>query len=239
LSSTQLIEDIMTGAVSSASTPTISTITTTGGNSDAAALQSELASKQVELAQAKTDDDKARINAEIAQLKAQIAALQTTGQDAAQASKQDAKADVKAKPSGVTPADKAAPESRVSSSAMDVLMRFGPQGGMMPPGVRNGAGGPPNIAQIYSDMDSDSDGKVTKDEFVAGSKDRLGEDKAGKLFDRIDSRNAGSITEEQFAEGVMHGEGHRHMGPHQGNFGSFGQGEQALADTDAASAVTV
>jgi hypothetical protein len=230
MSSNQTIEGIMTAAVSSTSTLSTTTISSAASsNSEAASLKAELAARQSELAQAKTDDEKSKINAEITNLKAEIAALKTTDQqDTSRATAKNGAG--KTNMAQMTSADKAAPESKISDSAMDVLMRLGPQGGMMPPGGRNAAGGPPDISQIYADMDSDSDGKVTKDEFVAGSADHMSEDRASKLFASIDSQNTGSITEEQFAKSVMHGpEGGRPMGPPPGGIGAFQANQQAAA----------
>lgn len=228
----------MTGAVSSTSTLSTTISSAASSKSEAASLKAELAAKQSELAQAKTDDEKSKINAEITKLKAEIAALKATDQqDTSEAS---AKNDASKKTSAqVTSAGKAAPESKVSDSAMDVLMRLGPQGGMMPPGGRNAAGGPPDISQIYTDMDSDSDGKVTKDEFVSGSADHMSEDRASQIFASIDSQNTGSITEEQFAKSMMHGpEGGRPMGPPPGGMGPF-QASQQATGTSSTSTTTV
>jgi hypothetical protein len=187
-------------------------------------LQAELDAKQEELSQAKTADEKTSINAEITRLKAAISASKTSGQQDTAASQTPKPDNAKAKP---TSADKAAPESKVSSSAMDVMMQFGQRGGMMPPGGMNNAGGPPSIAQIYADMDVDSNGSVTKDEFVAGSEDRMGAERAAKIFAAIDSQNTGSITELQLADSMKHhggprgaeGQGHQPMGPWAGGMG--------------------
>jgi membrane protein involved in colicin uptake len=205
-------------------------------------LNSELTAKQAELAQTKSDEDKAKINAEITKLKAAIAALKTTdNQDSAQSTSNAKKAEnsKNASKAQMTAADKAAPESKVSGSAMDVLMRLGPQGGMMPPGGRNGAGGPPNISQIYADMDSDSNGKVTKDEFVADAKDHMSEDQAGKIFASIDSQNTGSITEDKFAKSLMRDHGHPPMGQRPEGMGFGPNGQQQAATTADSSDTTI
>ena len=218
----------MVGAISTTSTSASTVLSAASSKSQEATLQAELDAKQQELSQAKTADEKTSINAEITKLKAAISAAKTSGQQDTTANQtpktETGKADASAKP---TSADKAAPESKVSSSAMDVMMQFGQRGGMMPPGGMNTAGGPPSIAQIYADMDSDSNGSVTKDEFVAGSEDRMGAERAAKIFAAIDSQNTGSITELQLADSMKHhggprgaeGQGHQPMGPWSGNMG--------------------
>lgn len=62
---------------------------------------------------------------------------------------------------------------------------------------------PPSTSDMFSKMDSNSDGKVTKDEFVAARPDDISEEQASSLFDSIDSEGTGSITEEQFANSMQ------------------------------------
>ena len=207
----------MVTAISSASTTSTTTVSASTSNADIATLKAELAAKQSELSEAKTDDEKTKINAEITKLKAAIAAAKTSDkQDTQQTSKSGSKTDgSKSETAQVTSADKAAPEGKVSGAAMDVLMRLSPQGGMM--GGPSGPGGPMSISDIYSQIDADSDGKVTKDEFVSGRDKHMSEDQATKLFASIDTTNTGSITEDQFAKSIQQGDhdGHR-MGPPPG-----------------------
>ena len=51
---------------------------------------------------------------------------------------------------------------------------------------------------MFNRLDSNSDGKLTKDEFVAGRPKDVSESQASALYSSIDSDNAGSISEEQF-----------------------------------------
>lgn len=211
----------MVSAVSSASTTATaaSASSSSDSSSKTAELKAELADKQSQLAKAKTDQDKAALNAEITQLKAEIAAAQTTGDSssasASNASPKTHKWDDAKQKGNFNTADKAGPESKMSSANMDVLMRMGQQGGMMP---RGGMGGPQDISKMYSNMDGDSDGKVTKDEFVSANADRMGKDQAAKVYSEIDTQNTGSITEDQFAQSVKQHDrgGGNWMGPPDG-----------------------
>ena len=71
-------------------------------------------------------------------------------------------------------------------------------------------GGRPPADEIFSKIDADGDGVVTKDEFVAARPDDVSEEQAAAFFDRLDSEDSGSITLEQFEAG---GPG-RHHGSH-------------------------
>lgn len=203
----------MVTAVSNTATAVTTTSSVSTSSAKAAALATELAAKQSELANAKTDDEKSKINTEITKLKAEIAALKTSDK---QDTQQAAKSGKDGTSVQVTSADKAAPEGRISGAAMDVLMRLSPQGGMM-----GGPGGPMDVSQIYSQIDTDDDGKVTKDEFVKGRDKHMSEDQASTLFASIDTANSGSITEEQFAKSFQRGgaDSGRPMGPPPGGAG--------------------
>jgi Ca2+-binding EF-hand superfamily protein len=109
-----------------------------------------------------------------------------------------------------TSAASAAPESKLSGAAMDVLMQMGPQGGMMPPG------GQADTSEMFSDLDADSDGSLTEAEFLAGKPDDMTDEQASALFDKIDSEGTGSVTEDQFAESMTKGPGGAPMGPPPG-----------------------
>lgn len=198
----------MVGTVTS-TTSSLASISSTKSNGSAA-LEAQLAAKQAELAEAKTDEDKKEINTEISKLKSQISALKATEkQDTSQASKAAAKSGSSVTV-GVTSAEKAAPESKVPGAVMDVLMKMRPGGGT------SGADdeGERDLSKLYSDMDADDDGKLSKSEFVTASANRMGADDAGKLFDAMDSAKTGSVTEDQFATGMKPPAGGRPpMGP--------------------------
>lgn len=218
----------MVGAVTG-TTSSISAVSSSGGNAGAA-LEAQLAAKQSELAEAKTDDDKKKINDEISKIKSQIAALKATEkQDTSQAT-QTAKANAKgshAATVGVTSAEKAAPESKVPGAVMDVLMKMRPGGGA----AGADGEGPRDLSKLYSDMDADDDGKLSKTEFVTASANRMSADDAGTLFDAMDSAKTGSITEDQFAAGLKPPAGGRPMGPPPEGFGPANANGWQAADT--------
>jgi hypothetical protein len=205
----------MVGTISTTTSATTVLSTATSGSQEAT-LKAQLASKQNELAQAKTDEDKATLNAEIAKLKAQISALQTTSK---QQTDQSADAghkrpDFRNGDAGdYSSADKSAPEGKMKGPAMDVMMRMGQQGGMMPPGGGHNGPGPQDISQMYTDMDTDSDGKVTKDEFVSNADGHMSEEDASKIYASIDTEGTGSITEDQFAASLKSHRPHGGHGP--------------------------
>ena len=212
-----ITEAIMVGAISSTSTASTAAAVLSSSSTSSAELTAQLAAKQSELAQAKTDDDKSKINSEIAKLKAQIAQVGSNQTASASSATTTTATDTSSKASAkaeVSRADKAAPEAKVSGAAMDVLMQMGPQGGMMPPGGKSGAGGPPNISQIYNDIDANDDGKVSKDEFVTDASKHMSTEEATTLFSTMDTESTGAITEDQLAKGMSQGHGGRPpMGP--------------------------
>ncbi|MEO5335453.1 MAG: EF-hand domain-containing protein [Magnetospirillum sp. WYHS-4] len=61
-----------------------------------------------------------------------------------------------------------------------------------------GGYGAPDASQIrnlFSRIDTDGDGKVTRDEFVSGAPDADSSEKAGQLFDTLDPQGTGALTE--------------------------------------------
>lgn len=55
------------------------------------------------------------------------------------------------------------------------------------------------IKEMFSKIDTDSDGAVTRDEFVSGAPDDVSSEMAGKLFDALDSQGSGSLSESDMA----------------------------------------
>ena len=214
----------MVGAITG-TTSSVSSVASSS-KSASAALEAELASKQAELAEAKTDEDKKTINDEISKIKSQISALKATEkQDASQAAKATAKSGNTATV-GVTSAEKAAPESRVPGAVMDVLMKMRPGGGPSGPDGED----KPDLSKLYSDMDADDDGKLSKTEFVAANGNRMSTDDAGKLFDAMDTGKTGSITQDQFTAAVKPAEdGRPPMGPPPGGFNPLDAANQQPA----------
>lgn len=58
---------------------------------------------------------------------------------------------------------------------------------------------------MFSKLDANSDGALSKDEFVAGRPKEVSEAQATSLYSRIDSESAGSITEEQLDASMRSG----------------------------------
>lgn len=71
-----------------------------------------------------------------------------------------------------------------------------------PGGGRKG----PDPAELFSKLDSDGDGTLTEEEFVAGRPDNVSEDQAKQLYQKIADESGGDagsgLTEEQFASGL-------------------------------------
>lgn len=77
----------------------------------------------------------------------------------------------------------------------------GPQG-------TSGAGGQgPDATELFKKLDSDGDGKVTKDEFVAGRPDNVSEEDAASFYNKIAEESGGDaetgLSEDQFTTGMQ------------------------------------
>jgi Ca2+-binding EF-hand superfamily protein len=55
---------------------------------------------------------------------------------------------------------------------------------------------------LFSKLDADENGKLSKDEFVAGRPKDVSEEQASQLYSKIDSSSTGAVTEDEFAEGM-------------------------------------
>lgn len=75
-------------------------------------------------------------------------------------------------------------------------------------------------SKIFSQIDADEDGKVTKDEFVKNRPQFISEADATKQFDAIDKEGTGSITKDQFAANA----------PQPPSFGGGGFGDSSSTD---------
>ncbi len=68
-------------------------------------------------------------------------------------------------------------------------------------------GGPPDSKQMFKDLDTDSDGTVTRDEFVSGRPDDVSEDQAGAFYDKIASAagadSSSGLSQDQLASGLQ------------------------------------
>ncbi|HWU61857.1 MAG TPA: EF-hand domain-containing protein [Ensifer sp.] len=82
---------------------------------------------------------------------------------------------------------------RASGKAMSGIMQL-PQGGP------DGKG--PDAGKMFSKMDGDGDGKVTKSEFLSSRPDDASAEMATKMYNSIDTDGTGSFTESQFADAM-------------------------------------
>ena len=57
-----------------------------------------------------------------------------------------------------------------------------------------------SVEERFKQLDKDSDGKVTKDEFVAGS-ERMGKERAEKTFTAWDTNKDGSLSLDEYKKG--------------------------------------
>ena len=55
------------------------------------------------------------------------------------------------------------------------------------------------LERLFSRLDTDASGKVSRDEFVAGRPDDVESDAAGALFDVLDNDSQGSLSQSDFA----------------------------------------
>lgn len=58
------------------------------------------------------------------------------------------------------------------------------------------------VDQLFTSLDTNMDGKVSADEFVAGRPKDMSESDAQNLFKSIDTQGSGSLSKDQFAEGL-------------------------------------
>ena len=71
-------------------------------------------------------------------------------------------------------------------------------------GQQSGPGGRrPDPSELFSTLDTDGDGSVSREEFVAGRPDDVTEGQANQLFDRIAGEDSDSVTEDEFVAGMM------------------------------------
>lgn len=76
------------------------------------------------------------------------------------------------------------------------------QGDGPPPPPPGDMGERADPAAMFAELDTDGDGTVSREEFVAGRPDDVSEEQASALFDRIAGEDADSMTEEQFSAGM-------------------------------------
>lgn len=59
------------------------------------------------------------------------------------------------------------------------------------------------FSELFQKLDTNSDGSVTKDEFVAGRPDDVSESDASALFDKLDTEQTGALDEQSFKEAML------------------------------------
>jgi len=106
---------------------------------------------------------------------------------------------------------------------MATLLQAQEQGGSVPP---SGGG-----EDLFSKLDSDSDGTVTREEFVAGRPEEMSEEEADSLFSTLAGEDSDSVTQDEFAAMMPPPPPQGGMGGAQGGGSSAEETFDAL-DTD-------
>lgn len=89
-----------------------------------------------------------------------------------------------------------------------------------------------DLASLLSDLDTDGDGSISKDEFVAGRPSDVTEDQAGTLFDSFDSEGAGSLSVDELTEAMSAEQSQRSEGPPPPPPAEDDQSQSLLSDLD-------
>ncbi|MBY5322850.1 EF-hand domain-containing protein [Rhizobium leguminosarum] len=89
-----------------------------------------------------------------------------------------------------------------------------------------------DLASLLSDLDTDGDGSISKDEFVAGRPFDVTEDQAGTLFDSFDSEGAGSLSVDELTEAMSAEQSQRSEGPPPPPPAEDDQSQSLLSDLD-------
>jgi hypothetical protein len=63
-----------------------------------------------------------------------------------------------------------------------------------------GDGKRPDPAEMFKKLDTNADGSVSKDEFMAGPQAKENAERAGKMFEFKDADKDGKLTKEEFAK---------------------------------------
>jgi len=89
----------------------------------------------------------------------------------------------------------------LSVDALSEAMAQGP--GQAPPGPPPPSDtGDDTLSSLFSTLDSDGDGVVSQEEFLAARPDDVSEDQASALFESLDTEGTGSLSEDQFVAGL-------------------------------------
>lgn len=98
-------------------------------------------------------------------------------------------------------------------------------------------GDKPDAADMFKKLDTNGDGKVTKDEFIAGKPDNISADQAGALYDSMAQGKTGGLTQDEFTSAMK-----AQQPPGGGGGGGSGGGEgggSASASTSSSSSSKV
>jgi Ca2+-binding EF-hand superfamily protein len=87
--------------------------------------------------------------------------------------------------------------SQLPADALDVLLQLQQQGGGMPQ-AGTGGGDQPASDAAYDALDTNKDGVVSEEEFLAAHPEQLTDEEAGKLFQAVDTDKDGTVTQDQF-----------------------------------------
>jgi hypothetical protein len=94
----------------------------------------------------------------------------------------------------------------------------------------NGAGGPQSL---FSQLDTDGDGSISKSEFEGAlSQSGVDTSSADALFAKLDQNGDGSVSQSELSSAAHRGHGHGHDGHHMeagGSGGAQGGGDQGLS----------
>lgn len=101
-------------------------------------------------------------------------------------------------------------------------------------------GGRQGLGSLFSRLDTDGDGKVSKDEFVSGRPKGMSEDDAGKMFNSLSNAagvtDGSALSQDQFAQALQsqgpQGAGTHHPHHHHGGGGMNPDEIFAKLDTD-------
>jgi hypothetical protein len=63
-------------------------------------------------------------------------------------------------------------------------------------------GNKPDATEMFKKLDSNGDGKLTKDEFVAGKPENVSSDQAGALYDSLAQGKTDGLTQDQFTSAM-------------------------------------
>ena len=113
-----------------------------------------------------------------------------------------------------------------ASGTMAALMALQGQGA----GGASGSGGPQSL---FSQLDTDGDGSISKTEFESAlGQSGVDTSSADALFSKLDQNGDGSVSQSELSSAAHRGHGHGHGGHHMeagGSDGAQGGGDQGLS----------